>query len=69
MCEQLVQLRKCRYITHCQDTDALEGAEIKTVSKDRLTFKAKFLQLMIEFNWTGSSGQLEKLFHILNSND
>ena len=27
------------------------------------------LQLMIEFHWMGSSGQLEKLFHILNSND
>lgn len=34
---------RVRIITHCQVTDALVEAEIKTVSEDRLTFKAKFL--------------------------
>lgn len=42
ICEQFVQLREWKFITHCQVTDALVEAEIKTVSEDRLTFKAKF---------------------------
>lgn len=70
--EQLVQLREWKFISHCQVPDTLVEAEIKTASEDRLTFKAKFLPspiLTIKFNWTGSSRQLEKLFHILNSND
>lgn len=43
ICGQLVQLREWKFITHCQVTDALVEAEIKTVSQDRLTFKAKVL--------------------------